>query len=292
MSGPVDPLLAAFEEAYGRPPQGVWHAPGRVNLIGEHTDYNDGLVLPFALAQGVSVAAARRDDGVLELRSLQAAADGRTVRVEELTPGAVDGWAAYPAGVAAVLREHGVGGASLLIDSDLPQGAGLASSAALECAVALALCQLHGVEIERAELARLAQRAEREFTGTPCGIMDQSAALLCTAGHALLLDCRSGLSSQVPLPLGEALSLLVVLRPEETVELLGQRLEALSAQAEETRARIRGATEQGVAWVFLVEEQYRLALLEAEMRFVTELRRDLARPDYVRQWEERFGSRP
>nr|WP_245536912.1 galactokinase [Thermomonospora curvata] len=210
MSGPVDPLLAAFEEAYGRPPQGVWHAPGRVNLIGEHTDYNDGLVLPFALAQGVSVAAARRDDGVLELRSLQAAADGRTVRVEELTPGAVDGWAAYPAGVAAVLREHGVGGASLLIDSDLPQGAGLASSAALECAVALALCQLHGVEIERAELARLAQRAEREFTGTPCGIMDQSAALLCTAGHALLLDCRSGLSSQVPLPLGEALSLLVV----------------------------------------------------------------------------------
>ncbi|WP_289009683.1 PadR family transcriptional regulator [uncultured Thermomonospora sp.] len=91
---------------------------------------------------------------------------------------------------------------------------------------------------------------------------------------------------------GVALSLLVVLRPEETVELLGQRLEALSAQAEETRARIRGATEQGVAWVFLVEEQYRLALLEAEMRFVTELRRDLARPDYVRQWEERFGSRP
>ncbi|WP_119728530.1 galactokinase [Thermomonospora amylolytica] len=201
---------AAFEDAYGRPPEGVWHAPGRVNLIGEHTDYNDGLVLPFALPRGVSVAAARRDDGVLELRSLQAAASGCRVRIDDLAPGTVDGWAVYPAGVAWALREHGVGGASLLVDSDLPQGAGLSSSAALECATALALCDLYGVEPDRAELARLAQRAENEFAGVPCGIMDQSASLLCTAGHALLLDCRSGLSAQVPLPLGEDLSLLVV----------------------------------------------------------------------------------
>ncbi|SEG35185.1 galactokinase [Thermomonospora echinospora] len=206
----MNTLVAAFEEAYGRAPQGVWRAPGRVNLIGEHTDYNDGLVLPFALAQGVSVAAARRDDGVLELRSLQAAADGRSLPIDGLAPGTVDGWAAYPAGVAWVLREHGAGGASLLVDSDLPQGAGLASSAALECATALALCDLYGLEIERAELARRARRAEAEFAGVPCGIMDQSAALLCTAGHALLLDCRSGLSGQVPLRLGEDLSLLVV----------------------------------------------------------------------------------
>lgn len=202
-------LTAAFTEAYQRPPEGVWHAPGRVNLIGEHTDYNDGLVLPFAVPQGVSVAAARRDDGVLELRSLQAAGTGTTVRVDELHPGAVNGWAAYPASVAWVLRERGIGGASVLVDSDLPQGAGLSSSAALECATALALCELYGAEVDRAELAHLAQRAENDFVGMPCGIMDQSASLLCTAGHALLLDCRSGLSTQVPLPMGE-LTLLIV----------------------------------------------------------------------------------
>ena len=205
----------AFERAFGRAPDGVWHAPGRANLIGEHTDYNDGLVLPFALSRGVSVAAARRDDGVVEVRSRQAATavsapvDGPPV-VSEGWP-ADRAWAAYPVGVARVLREHGTGGASLLIDSDLPQGAGLSSSAALECATALALRDLHGVEVDRPALARLAQRAENEQVGVPCGPMDQSASLLCTAGHALLLDCRSGLSSQVPFdPAAAELSLLVV----------------------------------------------------------------------------------
>ena len=207
----VPHLRATFREAYARAAEGTWHAPGRVNLIGEHTDYNDGLVLPFALAQGVGVAAAGRDDGVLELRSLQAARETVTVRLDGLEPGAIEGWAAYAAGVAWALQEagHRVGGATLLIDSDLPQGAGLSSSAALECAVALALCDLSGLEVPRTELARLAQRAENDFVGMPCGIMDQSAALLCTAGHALLLDCRSGLSAQVPLVL-DGLTLLVI----------------------------------------------------------------------------------
>ncbi|GAA4606771.1 galactokinase [Actinoallomurus liliacearum] len=197
-----------FRDCFGRDPEGVWRAPGRVNLIGEHTDYNDGFVLPFALAQGVSVAAARRDDGVLELRSLQSP---DPVRVTDAKPGQVSGWAAYAAGVAWALREagHEVGGASVLIDSDLPQGAGLSSSAALECAVALALCDLYGIEVPRPELARIAQRAENDFVGMPCGIMDQSASLLCAEGHALLLDCRSGLSAQVPLDL-TGLSLLVI----------------------------------------------------------------------------------
>jgi galactokinase len=197
-----------FRETYGREPDGIWRAPGRVNLIGEHTDYNDGLVLPFALSQGVTVAAARRDDGVFALRSLQASA---TVEVSDPTPGSVDGWAAYAAGVAWSLREAGyqVGGASLLIDADLPQGAGLSSSAALECAVAVALCDLYDVEVPRPELARIAQRAENDFVGVPCGIMDQSASLLCTEGHALLLDCRSGLSTQAPLDL-TGLTLLVI----------------------------------------------------------------------------------
>ncbi|MFS2291987.1 MAG: galactokinase [Actinomadura sp.] len=214
MTGP-HALAEAFTAAFGRAPDGVWHAPGRVNLIGEHTDYNDGLVLPFALPLGVSVAAARRDDGVIEVRSRQAATpvtapvDGGPV-VSEGWP-ADRAWAAYPVGVARVLREHGTGGASLLIDSDLPQGAGLSSSAALECATALALCDLHGVEIDRPALARLAQRAENEQVGVPCGLMDQAASLLCTAGRALMLDCRSGLSSQVPFaPAESGLTLLVV----------------------------------------------------------------------------------
>ncbi|WP_329522366.1 galactokinase [Spirillospora sp. NBC_01491] len=209
-------LAAAFTEAYAAPPEGVWHAPGRLNLIGEHTDYNDGLVLPFALPLGVSVAAARRDDGVLVVRSLQAAGDGVRTPVDGGPISAEDWpdgrrWAAYPVGVARVLRPSGTGGASLLIDADLPQGAGLSSSAALECATALALCELYGVQIARPELARLAQRAEHEHVGVPCGLMDQSASLLCTAGHALLLDCRSGLSAQVPFaPSGAGLALLAV----------------------------------------------------------------------------------
>ncbi|GAA2451130.1 galactokinase [Actinomadura vinacea] len=210
-------LAAAFTEAYRRAPEGVWHAPGRINLIGEHTDYNDGFVLPFALARGVTVAAARRDDGVLEMRSLQVADAGVSVALDGAGPKTIDGWteprrwAAYPFGVAALLRELGTGGASLLFDSDLPQGAGLSSSAALECATALALCELYGIDADRAGLARVAQRAENEYVGMPCGIMDQSASLLCTAGHALMLDCRSGLSAQVPLDLpGKDLTLLVV----------------------------------------------------------------------------------
>nr|WP_141587153.1 galactokinase [Actinomadura sp. WMMA1423] len=205
----------AFAEAFGRPSEGVWRAPGRVNLIGEHTDYNDGFVLPFALSRGVSVAAARRDDGLVEVRSLQAATavtapvDGGAVAAENWPPDRR--WAAYPVGVARVLRGHGTGGASLLIDSDLPQGAGLSSSAALECATALALCDLHGARIDRPALARLAQRAENEQVGMPCGLMDQSASLLCTPGRALMLDCRSGLSSQVPFdPAASGMVLLVV----------------------------------------------------------------------------------
>ncbi|MEO5876605.1 MAG: galactokinase family protein, partial [Streptosporangiaceae bacterium] len=187
---------------------GSWHAPGRVNLIGEHTDYNDGLVLPFALPQGITIDATRRDDDVLELRSGH---QTELVRLDTLAPGTVTGWAAYVAGVAGCLRSagHRVGGASLRITSDLPQGAGLSSSAALECATAIALTDLYDVELDRLELARIAQRAENVYAGVPCGILDQSAAMLCTEGHVLLLDCRTGLSSQVPLELGDHRILVV-----------------------------------------------------------------------------------
>src|SRR5690349_20771062 len=186
-------LRSRFEEVFGAAPDGVWQAPGRVNLIGEHTDYNEGWVLPFAIDRGVVVAAGRRGDGVLDIRSLQAPDAPVSLPLAALRPGSVPGWAGYPAGVAWALREagHAVGGASLVADSDLPQGAGLSSSAALECAVALALAALYGVRAPRPELARLARRAENEMVGVPSGIMDQSASLLGAAGHALLLDCRT-----------------------------------------------------------------------------------------------------
>jgi galactokinase len=226
-SGGADQAAAWFAAQYGGTPEGVWHAPGRANLIGEHTDYNDGFVLPFALDRGTFAAAAPHDDAVLELTSCQkdggtagtrtAGGTGGTTTVtiglDTLAPGSVEGWAAYPAGVLWALREAGypVPGARVAVDSDLPQGAGLSSSAALECAVALALTQLAGLDVVRQELASIARRAENDFVGVPTGIMDQSAALLCQAGHALLLDCRSGEADSVPLdPALSGLALVII----------------------------------------------------------------------------------
>jgi galactokinase len=192
---------------------GVWRAPGRANLMGEHTDYNEGLVLPFAIGQGVTVAAVRRDDQMLVLRSRQAPAESAAGALDSLTPGAVTGWAAYPAGVAWALREAGyqVPGATIDFDSNLPAGAGLSSSAGLECATALALTGLAGLSVPRRELAEITRRAENEFVGVPCGIMDQSASLLCQPGHALLLDCGTLETSQVPFdPAAAGSGLLVI----------------------------------------------------------------------------------
>jgi galactokinase len=204
---------AWFIECYQRRPEGVWHAPGRVNFIGEHTDYNEGFVLPFALGRGVRAAAARRADGVLELHSRQAGGEPATVPMDGLGPGSVTGWAAYPAGVAWALLQAGypIGGTSLAIDADLARGSALSSSAALECSVALALTELHGLAVPRRELADLARRAENDYVGVPTGIMDQSASLLCRADHALLLDCRSGTGTAVPLDLPAAGLVLLVI---------------------------------------------------------------------------------
>lgn len=204
---------AAYRERYDAEPDGVWFAPGRVNLIGEHTDYSGGFVLPFALSSGVAVAAGRVPGGELTAWSRQDGHDPVRVTVETLTPGMVAGWAAYPLGVVWALREAGQqpGGIRIAVDADLAAGAGLSSSAALECATGLALCELHDLHVPRRELAALASRAENDFAGAPTGIMDQSAALLCEAGHALLLDCRSGATERVPLDPGAAgLTLLVI----------------------------------------------------------------------------------
>jgi galactokinase len=181
--------------------------------MGEHTDYNEGFVLPFALAQGITATATARDDGLLVLRSKQVPDEPVTVAVGSLAPGAVTGWAAYPSGVAWALRAagHPVRGASIDVDSDLPVGAGVSSSAALECSVALALCSLSGVSVPRQALAGIARRAENEFVGAPTGIIDQSAALLARKGHALLLDCRTLATTQVPfLPAAAGVAALVI----------------------------------------------------------------------------------
>jgi galactokinase len=207
-------LAGWFTAGFGAPPQLIWHAPGRVNLIGEHTDYNDGLVLPFALGRGVLAAAADRPDALLQLRSRQIPGEVASIPLDELRPGAVTGWAAYVAGGAWALRSAGfpLGGVSVAVDGDLPIGAGLSSSAALTCSVVSCLAALAGSGgPSRPEIAALARRAETDFVGMPCGIMDQSAAMLCQAGHALLLDCRSGESSAVPLDPGQhGLQILVI----------------------------------------------------------------------------------
>jgi galactokinase len=205
-------VAGAFRELTGRDPDGVWAAPGRVNLIGEHTDYNDGFVLPAAIDRLVVVAAGRRKGGRLRLWSLQSGppADLELARVG---PGRVDGWAAYPAGVAWALGQAGVGvgGTDLVVDGDVPAGSGLSSSAALECATATALADLHGAGLDRPALAALARRAENEVVGVPSGVMDQMVAMLGRAGHALFLDTRSLATEQVPLPLEAARRCLLVI---------------------------------------------------------------------------------
>ena len=184
-----------------------------MNLIGEHTDYNDGFALPFAIGAKVSVAAARRSDQLVVLTSGQEPAGPVTVALADLKPGSVRGWAAYPAGVAWALRAagHPVGGVSLAVDADLPVGSGLSSSAALECATALAMIDLYDIAVRRTELARLARLAENDFVGAPTGVMDQTAVLCGQAGHALLLDCRTGSTTQIAFdPAGSKLTIMII----------------------------------------------------------------------------------
>jgi galactokinase len=214
-----------FAEAFGADgdPDGVWSAPGRVNLIGEHTDYNAGLALPVALPHRTYVALRSRTDDVVRLASAQAPGTTWETTLGDVGPGATTGWGAYVAGVAWALREagHAVTGFDAVVDSCVPFGAGLSSSAALECAVAVALDAVHDLglgadDAGRAELTAACVRAENEIAGAPTGGMDQAASLRCSAGHALLLDCRPGLSAlesghRVPFDLVPAgLTLLVV----------------------------------------------------------------------------------
>lgn len=199
----------AFVTEHGHEPRVAWSAPGRVNLIGEHTDYNDGFVLPFALPHRTAVAASPRDDGKLTIATLgddEKLHRCPSLTIDQLVPNSDMGWAAYPAGVAWALKDSGipVAGADLVIAGEVPTGAGLSSSHALECSVALALLDLAGHALdgpnaaELGEIARWVQRAENEFVGAPTGILDQTASLGCTAANALFFDVRSGEREQIP----------------------------------------------------------------------------------------------
>jgi galactokinase len=202
-----------FRELYGAGPEGVWAAPGRVNLIGEHTDYNDGFVMPFALPHTTVAAVSRREDGVLRLHSADIDAGPVELPLDGLAPESDKGWTAYPAGVVWALREagHEIDGADIHLASTVPSGAGLSSSAALEVVVALALNDLYELNLRGWQLARLCQRAENVYVGAPTGIMDQTASACCEDGHALFLDTRDLSQKQIPFDLAaEGMRLLVV----------------------------------------------------------------------------------
>jgi galactokinase len=199
--------VSGFTERYGRQPAAVWSAPGRANLIGEHTDYNEGFVLPFAITERTAVAAGYRDDGVIRV-STTFAPDTVELQAAGIARGTVAGWAGYPLGVAWALAQardvRREAGADLFIHSEVPAGGGLSSSAALEMAAAGALADLWGLRLTPAELAAAGQRAENEIAGAPTGIMDQYASLLGQADAAVFLDCRTLRSRAVPLRLAPA----------------------------------------------------------------------------------------
>ncbi|MGX2995194.1 galactokinase [Streptomyces sp. JNUCC 64] len=242
-------VARTFEALYGRAPEGVWAAPGRVNLIGEYTDFNEGFVMPLALPHTVVVAAARRTDGVLALHSAGAPDPAEPPverRAAELAPGdGHEGWTAYPAGVLWALADAGhtavLGGADLHFASTVPTGAGLSSSAALEVATALALDALYGLGLDRPSLARLARRAENAYVGVPCGIMDQMASACGEPGHVLHLDCRDLTVTPIPFdPGAHGLRLLVV--DTRVRHSLGD-----GAYADRRAACEKGARELGVS---------------------------------------------
>ncbi len=207
-----------FRAQFNAEPDGVWSAPGRVNLIGEHTDYNGGLCLPIALPHRTYVALGRTPDGQVRLISAQEQDGPWTMPLADVGPGAVSGWAGYAAGVAWAMTHDGsaLGGFDAAVDSCVPYGAGLSSSAALECAVAVALDESFGVGLAasdegRARLAQACIRAENEIAGAMTGGMDQTAALRASDGHALLYDTRDGSVRHLPFDLAaHGLALLVV----------------------------------------------------------------------------------
>ena len=196
-------LVAAFQQRYGAKPR-VFRAPGRVNLIGEHTDYNDGFVLPMAIDRETVVAIAPRPDRMLRIWSLNLD-DTQELDLNNLGAGRRGVWIDYVEGIASALASRGIAlkGSDIALNSDVGIGSGLSSSAALEIAVGKALVFISGTQIDRLSLALVGQTAEHVHVGIQCGIMDQFTSVHAAKGHAILLDCRSLEAKQIPLTLGE-----------------------------------------------------------------------------------------
>jgi galactokinase len=195
----IDKLKSEFSQRYGGTAR-IFRAPGRVNLIGEHTDYNDGFVMPCAIDFATYVAAGTRADRKIRVASRNFAGEYE-FDLDHPTPEVAEGWARYVQGVALILERDGhvLRGADILIDSSVPVGAGLSSSAALEVSTGFAFSSLAGLEIEKWDLAKIGQKAEHEFAGVRSGIMDQFASAFGVENHALFLDCRSLDWSPIPL---------------------------------------------------------------------------------------------
>lgn len=198
---PLELARAAFEKAFQYRPEFLSRAPGRVNLLGGHVDYNDGLVLPVAVDLEIAIAFKPRDDRHVHIYA-ERFDETAEFDISELTPGSVGGWAAYPAGVAWAIAQAGLPlcGLDAAVAGNIPIGGGLSSSAALEVAFAAALRQVSGLELPELKLAQLSQTAENDFVGVRCGIMDQVTAACALPGKALLLDCRNLAIRHVTLP--------------------------------------------------------------------------------------------
>jgi galactokinase len=202
-------LARNFEELFGRKPEVVSEAPGRVNLIGEHIDYSEGFVLPFAIADRTYAAIALRPDGLVRIASHQRKEKIFSIDIHDVKPGSKGDWEKY---VLGVLWSLGITtGVDILVDGSVPAGAGLSSSAALECSVAVGLNELFSLNKSLEDLARATQKAENDYVGMPCGIMDQSVSLMGKVGAALLLDCRDLTTESVPFNVADAgLELLII----------------------------------------------------------------------------------
>ncbi|MEY4348184.1 MAG: hypothetical protein RIS43_603 [Actinomycetota bacterium] len=201
-------LVPLFTKHFGEQPAVIGSAPGRVNLIGEHIDYTDGWVLPFAIGYRAEVAISRRNDTKIVMLSAQKPDGEVFADLAHLAPDKNRGWAEYVLGVVAQLKI--TSGLNIVVDGNVPLGAGLSSSAALECAAAIALNELFQLNLSREQLALACQSAENNFVGMPCGIMDQAVSMLAQEHHAVLLDCKTLETQQIPLELEKAgLALLV-----------------------------------------------------------------------------------
>jgi galactokinase len=204
-------LATTFSALFSGEPEIVCEAPGRVNLIGEHVDYCDGFVMPFAIRDRTYAAISRRKDRKIRISSMQRRNEIFETSLDDLQPSAEGKWERYICGVIWAFGDKITSGLDILVDGHVALGAGLSSSAALECSVAFGLNELFETNFTLAQLAKLAQRAENDFVGMPCGIMDQSVSLMARAGNALLLDCRDLSTEQIPLDLASAgLELLII----------------------------------------------------------------------------------